>query len=378
MKNRIIKWTYRIVVSGLFLIGLCSPLMGQESLQDLFSEHLTMVTQDVYSLFDTRFAPAAEWRENIVYLDDEMAEELFDAVASYLQANDQPHPHLVDAQRFGRSAFAEGAFRIGRFPATGPFADLFPVVFPKFSPDDPDAVPTLALPERAFDDEGMVHEIAVPLFSNVLKQFYDARHNSIHQFINGRNISEEFLYFRDAFIVQNSVTDYYFDQLIGSDRKKLDGPELFLADSHFRDQLSGFFMLGFGIDQRMIKFLDDRFLQLLAQPSSIESFVDGLINMLDGAVDNAPDKPTEFDLGIYRNQVATVWMFQGWYLSLLPSRLPVYAAPEAIQEKLAQLLLKWKAMRADVVANEEMLIDMRQKFASRFTDQPGNEVPANE
>ena len=378
MKNGLNKLSYRLLLSALFFACFFQPLMAQESLEKLFSEHLTMVTQDVYSIFDSRFAPSEGWQEDVEYLDARMAEELFSMLETYLQANDQPHPHLVDAEGYGRTAFREGAFRIGRFPAAGSFADLFPVVYPKFSPGNPDAIPTLALPERAFNKEGIVKEIAVPLFSNLLKQFYDAWHNSIPQFLNGRNVSEEFLYFRDAFIILSSVVEYYLDQPTGSERKNIDNPELFLAQSRFRDQLDGFHMLGFGIDQRMVKFLDDRYQQLLVQPSSIELFVDGLVNMLNGVAENAPDDSDEFNLGIYRNQVATVWMFQGWYISILPSRIPVYAAPGPVKEKLSHLLSKWKAMRDDVLSHEEMLIGMRQTFADRFTDQQEHEEPANE
>ncbi|WP_020611187.1 hypothetical protein [Sediminispirochaeta bajacaliforniensis] len=360
-KRRIIL----LICLGLFLC-LSSPLWADPGLEALYKEHFDTLVTSVYPLFDVRFFPSGALEDSFSPLEEQRAQELFSVLGDYLDKDEDPHPYLIDARDYGTKAFAEGAFSIGTYAAGDDFPSLFPVIEPKFTPDGNDETIRLVLSKRAFDEEGVATAVAVAQFANLLKQFYDANHNSIVQFINGRNLSEEFLYIRDALMVQDSVIEFYLD---ASD-KTLEGAEFFLADSFFRDQMDSVMMLGYGIDQRMMKFLDTRYQTLLSQQENFESFIDGLDQMIQGAEDNAPDpeQGSEFDLLIYRNRVATMWIFQGWYLALLPGRFPVYDAPEPIKMKLSALLRRWKGMEDDILASEAMLTQKRTEFVARIME----------
>ena len=359
-----------LVFFSVFLILTALTLSAQELpapeetnhqvLSDMVKRLTSRMGREALPLLDRRLSPARKAEVTPLAVDSEITGAMVESLNRYYQGLTDPPSYLVDTVTYLTDAWEADEFTLSSVPADSYLAYNSIYIEDKFIPGEGGkTVVSLDLVKRFQESPDSTLGFLIQLS----KHYYDHHHNSIGYFFNQRNIREEFLYFRDALLLQLEVVE----PLLDTPGNELTSLEKFYMDSKYQDQLSSVFMLQMGLDQELFFFLREQTDKVIANPREVLSYLQGLRRMHQSLADLAfPEDP--FQKMILGHKLTSFWIFQGWFFMEMAQRVPVYGMPEARAEA-REVVQAWLALGDRILPLQDDLFRGREQFIARFYDE---------
>ena len=326
-------------------LSISLPLASQSAgprnreIEAAVGEMLTGFRTAVLPLYDSSFVDL-DSLDGGTALPEEELERVIEHFEAYLRDQGEAvHEYIVDSCEFARSQFDKKKLKITVVdPVSYPGRNLV-YIRHKF---DPDKEPELFISRDIMERFAETPEAGFSFYVNLFKQYYDSKHNSIIHLINGRNLLEEFLYWRDARMMQIQ----YLESLLDNPDIQLEPMEQFLSDSYYRDKLGGYFYLTHRLDSEFILNFARGF-ELVFAPKeqggiTALQYVSALANVGAGMDSARPDGTDRDMLAQYVTKVSTMAVFYTHFLVELGSRYPIYRESKEFQDAYLSAYEVWK------------------------------------
>jgi len=308
-------------------------------LEAAVGEMLEGMTKLTVPLFDASFAEPEVLAEGTPLSGEELNRVIGQFEAFILDQGEAVHEYIVDSCRFVRSEFDAGTLKVTVVEPVSYAARNLVYIKNKFDPDkEPEIFISRDLVERFRESP----ESGISFFVNLFKQYYDVKHNSIDSRINGRNLLEELLYWRDARIMQVK----YLEFLMDDPDIELQPFERFLSDSYYRDTLGGYFYLVHRLDADFILNFA-RGLEMIFAPRdkggiSAQDYLSALVSVGSGMRSYLPDDNNRDQVSQYATRLTTMVVFYPEFLLSLARRYPIYRESEEFQKTYLAAFQVWK------------------------------------
>ena len=360
----------KITASILLILITSLPAFGQssdprdqemkEAVDGLLQVRKTQVVPlyDSFFFYPDSYAPERQMTDEELYM-------VLNRWKEYLESTEQVHQYILDSYGYAAEKLGEGSLHVSVIRPLAPEGRNMVFIEDKFdSRKEPAIHVSSDIVERCLEgDEG-----GLSYFINLFKQFYDAGHNSIAQLTDGRNILEEFLYWRDARWIQV----LYIDSLLDDPERDPVHHEIFLSESFYRDQLEGYFYLLHNLDSKFILNLAHGF-DLMFQSKenggiTASDYMSVLLRFGEEFASFEPDPSNEDMCYFHAVKAATMGIFYNHFLMEMACRYPIYREPPEFKQMFISACGVCRDALDTAMGYKDLLIERRRRFLSTVYD----------